>query len=283
VNAPALFARKWRSFTALVCAVVVSACTGTEGDLLRTRPGTQPPGDAGAARPRPAPLSTWQIQLSGALDTTEDAEVYTVDLETPAATLGALRAAGRIVLCYFSAGTMEPFRDDAARFPEGSLGAPLADYPNERWVDVRDPTVRAIMQDRAAKAAQVGCDGVHPSGLAAFQADTELAFNRSDQLAYNRWLAGVTHARGLSIGLVEGDASLSQELVADFDWSVAWSCLDTSCPSATPFVSAKKAAFLIEYGDATRAAAVCPRAKALGLSATIKRDSDLDSFRVGCP
>lgn len=266
-----------------MCALALSACTGTEGDLLRTRPDTQPPGDAGTGRPRPGPLSTWQIQLSGVLDTTEDVEVYTVDLETPAGTLSALHAARRIVLCYFSAGTMEPFRDDASRFPGASLGAPLADYPNERWVDVRDPTVRAIMQDRVAKAAAVGCDGVHPSGLAAFQADTELAFGRGEQLAYNRWLTSVAHARGLSIGLVEGDVSLSEELVADFDWTVVWSCLGTSCPSAVPFVNAKKAAFLIEYGGETDASALCPRAKALGLSVTIKRNSDLDAFRVGCP
>jgi hypothetical protein len=283
VNVPAPFARKWRSFTALVCALSAGACAGTEGDLLRTRPGTQPPGDAGTGRPRPDPLSTWQIQLTGTLDTSEDAQVFTVDFETPAATLGALHAAGRIVLCYFSAGTMEPFRDDASRFPEASLGAPLVDYPNERWVDVRDPTVRAIMQDRVAMAAAAGCDGIHPSGLAAFVADTELGFDRSEQLAYNRWLAGVVHARGLSIGLVEGDTSLSQELVAEFDWTVVWSCLATSCPAAAPFVNANKAAFLIEYGDETRAAEVCPRANALGLSATIKRDSDLDAFRVGCP
>jgi hypothetical protein len=41
--------------------------------------------------------------------------------------------------------------------------------------------------------------------------------------------------------------------------------------------------FLIEYGDETRAADVCPKARALGLSAIIKRDGNLDAFRVGCP
>lgn len=272
-----------RSSTALVCAMAVSACTGTEGDLLRTPPGAQPPGDAATARPRPTPLSTWQIQLTGTLDTTEDAQVYTFDLETPLSVIRALHDTGRIVICYFSAGTMEPFRSDASRFPEASLGAPLPSYPNERWIDVRDSTVRSIMQDRVAKAAEAGCDGIHPSGLAAFLANTELDFVRADQLAYNRWLTSAAHARGLSIGLVESDTSLSQELVADFDWTVVWSCLDTNCPSAAPFSGAKKAAFLIEYGDETRAPEVCPKAKALGLSAIIKRDSDLDAFRVGCP
>jgi hypothetical protein len=269
-------------FSALLIAMLGVACTGTEGDILRTPPGVQPPGDAATARPRPTPLSSWQIQLSGALDTTPQVQVFTSDIETKSSVIQALHSAGRLVLCYFSAGSMEPFRSDAAAFPANALGASLPDYPEERWVDVRDATVRSLMQARLAKAANAGCDGVHPSGLGAFLANTELGFTRADQLAYNHWLAGAAHGLGLSIGLVEGDASLSQAEVADFDWTVVWSCVDSDCPAAAPFVAAGKAAFLIEYGDETRATAVCAPAKALGLSAIIKKDSDLDAFRVGC-
>jgi hypothetical protein len=272
-----------RSSTALVCAMAVSACTGTEGDLLRTKPGSEPPADAATARPRPGALSSWQIQLTGTLDTSLDVQVYISDLETPAQVIGSLHSSNRIVICYFSAGTMEPFRDDASGFPASSLGAPLENYPDERWVDVRDMAVRSIMRARLERAAEAGCDGVHPSGLAAFLVNTELDFTRSDQIAYDRWLSTVAHGLGLSIGLVDGDATLSRELLADFDWTVVFSCLDTGCAAAAPFVAAAKAAFLIEYGDESRAFEVCPKAKSLGLSAILKRDSDLDAFRVGCP
>lgn len=270
----------------------VTACAGTEGDLLRSTPDasapdastsdTRPPGDAATPRPKPEPLSTWQIQLTGTLDTTVAARVYISDLETPVSVIRGLHNAGRIVICYFSGGTMEPFRDDASRFPPDSLGTPLPSYPDERWVDVRNATVRSIMLERMAKAASVECDGVHPSGLAAFLTTTGFDFTRAEQVAYDRWLTTAAHALGLSIGLVDGDASLSQELLADFDWTVVWSCLGTNCPSAAPFVGAGKAAFLIEYGDASRTAEVCPKAKDLGLSAIIKRNSDLDAFRAGC-
>jgi len=212
-----------------------------------------------------------------------DVRVYVADLETPPPTIRALHDASRIVMCYFSAGTAESFRDDAGRFPVASLGQPLADYPDERWIDPRDPTVRAIMADRIAKAASAGCDGIHPSGLGAFGADPGIAFTRADQLDYDRWLADAAHARGLSIGLVENDALLAEDLLADFDWTVAWSCIDGGCPSAAPFVSAHKAAFLVEYGDESRAAAVCPSAKALGMSAVVKRTAALDAYRAGCP
>ncbi|HET9958590.1 MAG TPA: endo alpha-1,4 polygalactosaminidase [Polyangiaceae bacterium] len=274
--------------TALVCALVLlpetlAACTGTEGDLLRTRPETSDPGDPATPRPRPNSLSSWQIQLSGSLDTTLDVELYTADLETPVAAIQALHQAKRIVICYFSAGTREPFRDDAALFPASSVGAPLVDYPNERWLDIRDATVRSIMRERVARAAEIGCDGLHPSGLGAFQEDTELDLSRADQLAYNRWLASEAHGLGLSIGLVEGDTEARQELVADFDWTVVWSCVESGCLAAAPFLTAAKPAFVIEYGDAARAAELCPRAQELGLSAVIKRNADLDAYRAGCP
>jgi hypothetical protein len=315
--------RLMRSFKVLLCAMAVTACSGTEGDLLRSTPeaatpeaatpeaatpeaatpeaatpetatpeaampeaatpDARLPGDAATSRPRPEPLNTWQIQLTGTLDTTLDVRVYTSDLETSPSVIRTLHSAGRIVICYFSGGAMEPFRDDAARFPPDSLGVPLPSYPNERWVDVRNATVRSIMQARMVKGAQSGCDGVHPSGLDAVPATTGLDFTRADQLAYNRWLTTAAHALGLSIGLVNSDASLAQDLFADFDWTVVWSCLATNCPAAAPFVGAQKAAFLIEYGDATRVAEVCPKAKDLGLSAIIKRNGNLDAFRVGCP
>ena len=300
-----------RTARVLAAALAVAACTGTEGNVLRTRPDNGASGEAGnpssvgpggeggmggenggggagnggkaSERPRPTPLSSWQIQLSGALDTSLDVDVFIADFQTDTSVIRELHDAGRIMICYFSAGSAEAFREDARRFPESALGAELPNYPDERFVDVRDETVRAIMEDRVATAEAAGCDGIHPSGLAAFSASTGLDFDRADQLDYNRWLAAAVHARGLSIGLVDGDPSLTAELVGDFDWTVVWSCLPTGCPSATPFTSAGKPALLIEYGDEARATEVCPPSESLQLSVIIKRNANLDAFRVGCP
>jgi hypothetical protein len=263
-----------RTFAALALAMTVTACSGTDGDILHTR---------SDVRPRPEPFASWQIQLTGNLDTTVDVRIYIADAGTSAAVIDDLHAAGRIVICYFSAGTQEPFRGDASRFPAATLGEPLASYPDERWIDVRDAVVRAIMQDRITAAAAAGCDGIEPSGLAAFAMTTGFDFTRADQVGYDRWLADAVHRAGLSIGFVENDAGLAGDLLASFDWTIVWNCLDMGCPAAGPFVGARKAAFLVEYGDETRAAAVCPGARDLGLSAIIKRDGNLDAFRVGCP
>ncbi len=72
---------------------------------------------------RPAVETTWQIQFTGALDTAVETQLYDLDLfDTDPATVAALHARGRKVVCYFSAGSYEDWRPDAAAFPPAVLG-----------------------------------------------------------------------------------------------------------------------------------------------------------------
>jgi hypothetical protein len=264
------------SWAAILTATALVACTGTQGDLLRSV------GDAASPDGPPVPLATWQIQLTGNIDTTVDATIYTVDIDpTPASTFAQLKAMGRQVICYFSAGTLESFRADANQFPTAVSGSVVSGYPNEHWLDVRDPAVRSIMANRIDSAVAKGCDGIHPSGVAPWE-NTGFPLTLGDSLSYATFLADTAHARNLSIGLVDGDDAFAQPLVSTFDWTVVWSCIGTQCTAATPFLQAGKPSYLIEYGDATLAASVCPAAKGMGLSAIIKHMA-LDAFRIGCP
>lgn len=260
--------------------VLMAACGATEGDVLRTR------ADAAsglvAVRPRPTPSATFQIQLNGTVDTTVDASTFTIDVATAPSVIADLHAAGRIVMCFFSGGTYEPFRDDASQFPQAALGSALTDYPNERWIDVRDGGVRAVMAGRVTLAAASGCDGIHAGNLDGYLQDTGFALTQNDQQSYDRWLAQAAHAVGMSAGLVDGDAALNGLLVADFDWAVVWSCVDAGCGGAAPFLAAGKPVFDVEFGGSDLAVSVCPKAQALGLSAVIKNQA-LDAFRGGCP
>src|SRR6185503_4284279 len=132
-------------------ALAAASCGESRGTLVTTTDGAIP----GVWRPVPA--STWQVQLSGALDTSFDVAIYDVDLDQSAATLASLRAAGRRVICYGSVGTYEPWRDDAGDIPTAARGQPLANYPDERWLDPRDAAVRAVMVARLDVARQKGC------------------------------------------------------------------------------------------------------------------------------
>ena len=50
---------------------------------------------------------------------------------------GALHAQGRKVICYFSAGSWEPYRPDSGDYPNEVMGGPVEGWPDERWLDVR--------------------------------------------------------------------------------------------------------------------------------------------------
>ena len=66
---------------------------------------------------QPGVGTTWQVQYTGTLDRSVDVDAFDVDLfDTDEATIDLLRANGHHVLCYFSAGSYEDWRPDAASF-----------------------------------------------------------------------------------------------------------------------------------------------------------------------
>ena len=76
-----------------------------------------------AATPVTIPVNaSWHMQLDGKLQT-PNRLVYDIDLyDTPKQTITNLKAGGRIVICYFSAGTWEDWRSDAQAYPTAALG-----------------------------------------------------------------------------------------------------------------------------------------------------------------
>ena len=122
---------------------------------------------------RPTLFTTWQIQLTDTLNTSYAAQLYDFDLfDTPQETIDALHAQGRRVICYFSAGSYENWRDDAVDFPEEALGNDLSGWPGEKWLDIRNATVRTIMTARMDVAVQKGCDGVDPDNVDGYTNNT---------------------------------------------------------------------------------------------------------------
>jgi len=231
----------------------------------------------------PSPGTSWQWQLTGDIDTSFDVQMYDVDLfETPSATIDALHAAGRVVICYFSAGSHEDWRPDQGELPQAALGNGLVDWPGERWLDVRRADVRALMTNRLDHAVAANCDGVEPDNVDGHANDNGLGLTYADQLDYNRFLAREAHARGLSVGL-KNDVVQVSELVDDFDWSLTEEChAYGECAELSPFVAAGKAVFHAEYVDASRLDEVCDETVPLGFS-TILKNVELDAWRLPCP
>jgi hypothetical protein len=232
---------------------------------------------------QPEPGTSWQIQLQGEVNTQYAVTMYDLDLfDTPLEIINDLHEQERMVICYFSAGTREDWRDDAGDFPAEVIGEPLAEWEGENWLDIRQiDLLEPIMLARLDLAVEKGCDGVDADNVDAYTNPTGFPLSDDDQLVYNRWLAAMAHPRGLSIGL-KNDLNQIGELVEDFDWALNEQCFFyNECDYLLPFIEAGKAVFGIEYeGDP---AEYCPLAKQMGFSVLTKTLALGDEPPNACP
>lgn len=228
--------------------------------------------------------TSFSWQLVEPVDTSIQADVVDIDLfQNDASVVQTLHAQNKKVICYLSAGTWEPFRPDAEEFPLNVIGKPYAPpFQDEKWLDVRDERVRAIMEKRVDLCKQKGFDGVEPDNIDAFAQDTGFSITAQDQLDYNRFLAEQAHQRGLSIGL-KNDGGQTTALVRDFDFALVEECVaDGFCEEFQPFSKAGKAVFIVEYTDrGTTLEELCPVAKTFGYYGVLK-NRDLDAFEQTC-
>jgi hypothetical protein len=207
--------------------------------------------------------------------------MYDIDLfDAPQSVIDALHGDGRIVICYFSAGSYEDWRPDAAGFPQSVRGEPLDGWPGESWLDIRDlDALRPIMQARLDLAVQKACDGVEPDNVDGYSNNSGFPLTASDQLAYNIWLADEAHKRGLSIGL-KNDLDQVPDLLPYFDWALNEQCFEyDECDTLLPFIQAGKAVFGVEYEG--ELADFCPQANANQFS-WLRKDWDLGPERSAC-
>ncbi len=241
---------------------------------------------------RPNVPTTWQWQLQpnsdGEINQSYDVDVYDMDLfDSSQSLIDSLHDEGRKVICYFSAGTFESFRDDADRFAPDDLGSPLEDFADERWLDIRSNTVRAVMLERLDIAAEKNCDGVEPDNVDGFANDSGFDLTATDQLAFNRFLANEAHQRGLAVGL-KNDLDQISDLVEYFDFAVNEQCHEfDECDALQAFLLADKPVFSAEYADALVNSAdqrgvTCENSRSLMIQTLILPTDLDDSFRFTC-
>lgn len=230
----------------------------------------------------PHPGTSWQIQYTGTLNTNVNVKAFDLDLfDVPASTIASLHSRGIKAICYFSGGSYEDWRPDASKFPASVLGSPLDGWPGERWLDIRSSTVRSIMKARMDLAVTKKCDAVDPDNMDGYTNDNGLGLTAANQLDYNRFIANEAHARGLAVGL-KNDLDQVSQLVTSFDFQVNEQCFQYSeCGMLKPFITANKPVFNIEYGSASKAATICPKANSLNFDTLIK-SLELGPERTAC-
>jgi hypothetical protein len=197
---------------------------------------------------RPSILVTWQWQLQGNINTSYSVEMYDIDLfDSPLTTIQELQSAGKKVICYFSAGSYEDFREDKDKFQPEELGNKLDAWSDESWLDIRSKNVHSIMLERLDLSKQKGCDGVEPDNMDGYINDSGFNLTASDQIAYNRFIANEAHKRGLSVGL-KNDLDQINELVDYYDFSLNEQCFEhNECYAVAPFINKEKPVLNVEY------------------------------------
>ncbi|KAH7268294.1 glycoside hydrolase superfamily [Fusarium solani] len=227
---------------------------------------------------KPKVGTPWQIVLSevikipkgGAKNLKPNVPIYDVDLfENSKETFDALHKAGKYVICYFSAGSWENWRDDRKSFQKKDLGKTLSGWPDEKYVNINSPSVRAIMAKRIKLAAEKGCDAIDPDNLDGYQADNGLGLTEANTISYVKFLSKEAAKYRITTGMKNGGSITKQVL---------------------PYVAGKPV-FNIEYpagapkvktADKKRICSVTGAAKgSKGFSKVIKK-MNLDSWVMYC-
>jgi hypothetical protein len=264
--------RRWAPIALALSAAMAGAALAL-GPLPSARAGC-----AGCRRP-PA-HATWQWQLAGRLDLAVPARVYDVDgFDTSRAAVAHLRRAGRYAICYVDVGTWESWRPDRRRFPAAVLGARNG-WPGERWLDVRRIALLAApLRARFAMCRAKGFDAVEPDNVDGYANRSGFPLRASDQLRFDRWVAGAVHAQGLAVAL-KNDLGQAAALQPSFDFAVVEQCFQyRECGLTRPFLRAGKGVYDAEY--ALGRASFCSAARRLGVNAMRKRTS-LGAWREPC-
>jgi hypothetical protein len=262
----------------LACSYFLTACGGGSKTHETTEKGHYQP-QAGAS---------WQWQLTGTINQEYSVDIYDIDLfDTSSELISELHMSGHHVICYFSAGSYEPWRPDADQFEPADLGYPMDGWPDERWLDIRSNKVTQLMQSRLELASSKGCDGVEPDNVDGYANDSGFNLTAADQLTFNRFLATQAHRLGLAIGL-KNDLEQVNDLVSYFDFAVNEQCTEfNECELLLPFIEANKPVLSAEYNStyvnsASARKALCDTMNNLAFSTLILSEDLDDSIHFNC-
>ncbi len=227
----------------------------------------------------------WHWQLQGEIKVPASARLVELDLfDVPEQMIQSFKEKQIFVLCYFSAGTFEDWREDSAGVPAEHLGNPMGDWVGEIWWDIRLNTVQSVISARLDLARVKGCDGVEADNIDGYDNDTGLDISRDDASNFMIWLAREAHQRELYIAL-KNAGELSRDMALHFDLAVSERCFELdSCTLLTAFIDAGKPVLNAEYDEQyiRDPESICAQSRAMGIS-TLILPIDLDhSFRISC-
>jgi hypothetical protein len=235
---------------------------------------------------RPAPGQRFDLQLTPPLNLVRRVDVLGLELfKTTPEAVRQLQERGVAALCHVAAGYWESWRPDAFAFPQALLGRNRPGRSGERWLDIRHPDLRPVLEKRLDLCRERGFKGVLLAGLDGAAHATGFPLQPEQQAAFNGWLAAAARQRGLAAGIVVDGTGPGGETVAPFDLLVADGCLAAGdCSFARPFLRAGKPVHLIGYTNvAQRMERFCALAAELGAPVIFKTQFLNGKLHRRCP
>ncbi len=212
-----------------------------------------------------APRQTFAylINSSAMKAASPSAQVVFVDLfDSSASSIASRKAAGKKVICYFSAGSSENWRPDSRNIPAAAKGKGLDGWAGEKWLDYRASGVRAVMRARIRLAAQKGCQGIDPDNIDGHLNSSGFALKARDQLSYMSFLRVEAKAAGLLIGM-KNSSETANSLEPYTDFAVVEECFKyNECGNYGAFARHGKPVFQVEYSRSSQS--LCDKAARMG-------------------
>ena len=227
----------------------------------------------------------WDWQLSEPIRAPQGVAVFDTDPDSVSArTIARLNARGVYTICYVSVGTLEDYREDRAAFPRSVIGRTYEDWPDERFLDVRQLDVLLpLMRARFQRCKDMGFAAIEPDNMDVYDNESGFRLSRRDGVRYIKALADMAHGMGLEIGQ-KNVPEITRQLIGDMDFVITEDCFsDGWCEDVSAYSAAGKPVLAAEYTDTNVDwAAACAFARANDYSMILK-DRDLTAALETCP
>ncbi|KAJ4357942.1 uncharacterized protein N0V89_002519 [Didymosphaeria variabile] len=200
----------------------------------------------------------------------------------------------KTVVCYFSAGTYEPWREDQELFKPADYRKKM-DKWDKWWLDLKSANVKTIIETRNKRAAEARCHAIDPDNINSYSNDSKgkphqdrFSYDNQVYIDYVRWLSATATKYNLSTGL-KNALKISNNALNVIEFAVNEQCHETDpndkesnwdYPDYATFTQAGKAVFNIKYHNDKNIYCKDPTDPPINLS-TVLKPMGLDASVTG--
>jgi hypothetical protein len=226
------------------------------------------------------PLMSWQWNIENTPESPKE-DLIDIDLFNTSETwIKDQKKKGKVIICYFSAGSYEAWRPDAKSFPAKAKGKKMDGW-DELWVDITNNDLKNFMKKRIDLAEKKGCSGLEFDNVDSAYNDTGFKISHSQNVEYLKMLSLYSHMKGMVV-LMKNGPDLTKDVMKYYDGVLIEQCDQyDECDGYLDYTKNNKPAFQAEYRGYSQT--LCDKAKKRKFSLTFfDEDLSLDGDYQAC-